>query len=77
MAVGHGKAMRARFRAKPDRMIAAAFSTGIRNGIGKSFASVMGVTTKPGMMTLTPIPSGERAPRRPSPHTLTAAFDPQ
>src|SRR5919108_1129755 len=40
-AVGNGNAMRARLAARPRWMIAAAFSAGIRNGMGKSLTSVM------------------------------------
>ena len=58
------------------RMRAARFG-GIRNGIGKPFAPVIGVSTKPGQTTLTRTPSAAASPRRPSPHTRTAAFEAQ
>ena len=40
-------------------------------------ALTIGVVTKPGMMTLTPIPAAAISPRNPSPQTFTAAFEPQ
>ena len=73
-AVCQGKAMRARSRAKPRRMISAAFSADMKNGIGKSLASVMRLFTKPGITTLTFTPRGASSPRRDSPQTLTAAL---
>src|SRR5690606_11952299 len=76
-AIGKGKAMRARLTARPFWMIDAARATGIRSGIGKSFTAVIGVVTKPGMITLTPTPAGAISPRKPSPQTFTAAFEPQ
>ncbi len=52
-----GKAMRAWLRARPRRMMADARWAVIRKGMGKGALAVMRLTTKPGQMTLTPMPS--------------------
>jgi hypothetical protein len=43
--IGNGKAMRARLRARPRLTMRAARSALIRNGIGKSFTAVIGLST--------------------------------
>src|SRR3954467_10823010 len=74
-AIGQGKAMRGRLRSRPRRTMRAARSASIRNGIGNLLEAVIWLLMKPGMMTLTPTPLGERLPRRDSPQTRTAALD--
>jgi len=63
----HGKAIMPLLRSSPRTIFFAALSACMKNGIGKSLASVMRLFTKPGQMTFTFTPSGANAPRNPSP----------
>ena len=55
--IGQGKAMRPLLCARPRRMIRAARSAVISRGMGNGLLSVMRLTTKPGQITLTAMPS--------------------
>ena len=69
--MGQGKAMRPTLRSTRRRMMRAALSASMKNGMGQVFLSVMRERTKPGQMTETRTPSARRCPRRDSPHVLT------
>ncbi len=66
--------MRARFRARPRRMMAIARPLSMSIGMGKGLTSVMGERTKPGQITETPMPSPRRLPLSASPQAFTAAL---
>jgi hypothetical protein len=73
--MGRGKAILGLLRASPRLIIPDAFSALISMGMGNSLRSVIRLTTKPGQMTLTSIPSAAWRARRASPQVLTAALD--
>ena len=56
------------------RMIRAARSASMKNGIGHVLRSVMRERTKPGQTTDTRMPSGASIPRRERPHVLRQLF---
>jgi hypothetical protein len=74
VAICQGKVTLARLLSMPRRIMKPALSTGIRNGMGKRLVAVIRVSTNPGQITVMPIPSFANAPRKPSPHTRTAAL---
>ena len=74
MYIGHGKAIRALSRFRPWRMIRAALSASMMNGMGKALFSVIRVRTYPGSTTESRIPSARSQPRSASPYDLTAAL---
>jgi len=51
---------------KPLRMRRAALGPSMNNGMGKSFFAVIRLSTKPGQMAVTTLPSGRSAPMRAS-----------
>ena len=59
--------MRAGLRASRRLMSAAAASAVMKNGMGKWFCAVMRDATKPGQITVTPMPLPAATTRRASP----------
>ena len=72
--IGHGKAISPTLRSVRARMMRAALSASMKNGIGHVLRSVMRERTKPGQTTETRIPSGASIPRSESPHVLRQLF---
>lgn len=72
--IGKGKAMRDLLCARPLLIVSAAFRAFMRKGMWKLFASVIRLSTKPGQITDTLMPSLWSAPRKASPYDLTAAL---
>ena len=60
---------------RPRMMCCTASSTGTMNGIGNLLLALIGVATKPGLMTLMVTPLPRRPTRRLSARLITAAFD--
>ncbi len=72
-----GKVISNRSLARPLMIRSAASSTSRRKGIGKSFLSVSGVRTKPGVMTWIRMPMRSRSNFRLSLILMRAALLPQ
>ena len=72
--IGHGKAMSPTLRSTRLRIIRAALSASMKNGMGQVFTSVIRDRMKPGQITLTLIPSFFSIPRIASPQVFTHDF---
>jgi len=75
--IGQGKAMRPTFFSTRSRMIRAALSASMKNGMGHVFTSVIRERMNPGHNTLTLIPSFFSIPRIARPQVLTQDFVPE
>ena len=72
--IGHGNAISPMFRSTRSRMILAARSASMKNGIGQVLRSVMRERMNPGQITFTKMPSPFSIPRRESAQLFIAAF---
>ena len=72
--IGQGKAMRPMSRSTRSRMMRAALSASMKNGIGHVLRSVMRERMKPGQITFMRMPSRARGLRKESAQDFIAAF---
>jgi len=73
--IGHGNAISPTSLSARRRMMRAALSASMKNGMGHVFRSVMRERTNPGQIAEMRMPSRRQCPRRASAHVLTALFD--
>ena len=72
--IGHGNAISPTFRSTRSRMILAARSASMKNGIGQVLRSVMRDRMNPGQIAFTQMPSPFSIPRKESAQLFIAAF---